>query len=183
MSKDLFKNKYRNGTARAVWWNYAKSAYYFVTVTIKERQPLFGAIENNNLILSELGLIAFEEWQKTPSIRPDMNLELGEFVVMPDHFHAVIFIGINEYNKNPNAMDINKAFGPQTKNLSSIMRGFKSAITTRAKKLGYSDFGWQGRYYDTIIRDQKAFDNISNYIINNPHELMKFHSKNKKDLE
>ena len=183
MSKKLFKNKYRNGTARAVWWNYANSAYYFVTVNIKNRQPVFRRIENMNLVLSELGLIVFEVWQKTPSIRPDMNLELGELVVMPDHFHAVIFIGINDYNKNPNAVDTNKAFGPQSKNLSSIMRGFKSAVTTRAKQLGYIDFAWRGRFYDTIIRNHKSFEKISNYIINNPFELMKFHSKEKLDLE
>jgi putative transposase len=31
-------------------------------------------------------------------MRPDMNLQMGEFVIMPNHFHAIIIIGENEYN-------------------------------------------------------------------------------------
>ena len=48
--------------------------------------------------LSELGKIAETEWIKTIELRPDMNLELGEFVVMPNHLHGIILIGKNEYN-------------------------------------------------------------------------------------
>ena len=47
---------------------------------------------------SELGKIAETEWIKTVELRPDMNLELGEFVVMPNHMHGIILIGKNEYN-------------------------------------------------------------------------------------
>ncbi len=32
-------------------------------------------------------------------MRPDMNLQMGEFVVMPNHFHAIVIIGENEYNQ------------------------------------------------------------------------------------
>jgi hypothetical protein len=37
--------------------------------------------------------IVENEWIKTPEIRPDMNLKQGEFVVMPNHFHAILIIG------------------------------------------------------------------------------------------
>jgi hypothetical protein len=40
------------------------------------------------MILNELGLIVNSEWEKTPAIRPDMNLESGEFITMPNHFHG-----------------------------------------------------------------------------------------------
>lgn len=56
------------------------------------------APQYNPMILSEIGKIAAAEWIKTPDIRPDMNLILGEFVVMPNHFHAIIIIGDNQYN-------------------------------------------------------------------------------------
>ena len=42
---------------------------------------------------SELGKIAETEWIKTVELRPDMNLELGEFVIMPNHMHGIILIG------------------------------------------------------------------------------------------
>ena len=65
------------------------------------------------MILSEIGEIANDEWLKTPSIRQDMNITLDEFVVMPDHFHAIIIIGENRYNKcNNNGQPWNQKISP-----------------------------------------------------------------------
>ena len=50
--------------------------------------------------LSEIGKIVQTEWIKTPGIRLDMKLELLEFIVMPNHFHGIIVIGKNEYNRD-----------------------------------------------------------------------------------
>ena len=107
-----------------------------------------------------------------------------QMVVMPNHFHAIIIIGENEYNR-PGDTDAvvrrdamhrvsttapngpaNK-FGPQSKNLASIIRGFKSAVTINARKI-HSGFAWQSRFHDHIIRDEQSYQNISEYIINNP---------------
>jgi hypothetical protein len=48
--------------------------------------------------LNDIGNIVEKEWTKTPLIRPDMNLTLGEFVVMPNHFRGIMIIGQNEFN-------------------------------------------------------------------------------------
>ena len=58
-------------------------------------------------------------------------------------------------------------FGPQANNLSSIIRGFKSATTKRIHRARY-DFSWQSRFYDHIIRNEKSLMKIREYIINNP---------------
>ena len=148
------------------------------------------------------------------AIRPDMNLSLGEFVVMPNHFHGIIFIGANDFNTNVNiartdamygvsnpSMQKNamcgvsnpspqkdamhgvstisgNKFGPQSKNLSSIVRGFKSSVTTWARKNNIP-FHWQDRFHDHIIRNATAYNRISNYIINNPSQWQedKFYSQ------
>lgn len=181
-----FKNKYRIEPARLKNWDYAESAAYFVTICTANRTPFFGMVQNNALIYSEIGKIVASEWVKSPEIRPDMNLELGEFVVMPNHFHGIIFIGgrdamhrvSNNMNRvsteNKDAMhrvstgDVYKnEFGPQSKNLSSILRGFKSAVTVQARKIN-PEFGWQARFHDHIIRNPKSYDAISHYIIDNP---------------
>ena len=57
--------------------------------------------------------------------------------------------------------------GPQRKNLSSIIRGFKSAVTIDIRKIN-SDFGWQPRFHDHLIRDNKSLNNIRQYIRDNP---------------
>ena len=163
-----FKNKYRIEPARLKNWDYAESAAYFVTICTANRTPFFGMAQNNALIHSEIGKIVAAEWVKSPEIRPDMNLELGEFVVMPDHFHGIIFIGGRDAMHRVSTGDIYKnEFGPQSKNLSSIIRGFKSAVTVQARKIN-PEFGWQARFHDHIIRNSKSYDVISQYIIDNP---------------
>jgi hypothetical protein len=68
-----------------------------------------------------------------------------------------------------NANEFKNKFTPQSKNLSSIIRGFKSAVTTYARKNSI-EFDWQTRFHDHIIRSNDAYQRISNYIINNPRK-------------
>lgn len=123
--------------------------------------------------LSEIGKIVESEWLKTFELRQDMNLYMGEFVVMPNHFHAIIGIGENSYNtqwetqRNAKTNDFKNHFGPQSKNLVSIVRGFKSSVTIAARKIN-PEFKWQSRFHDHIIRDDKSYQRVANYIIQNP---------------
>lgn len=162
-----FNNKYRIESARLKNWDYSNRGVYYLTICTANRECFFGTVTNEVMVHSEIGKIVEKEWIKTPEIRPDMNLELGEFVVMPNHFHCILFIGNNEFNSNNNQNEHKNEFGPQSKNLSSIIRGFKSAVTIQAKRIN-PDFGWQSRFYDHIIRNPKSYDVISQYIIDNP---------------
>ena len=95
---DKYQNKYRIPSARLQTWDYGTTPIYFVTICTQNRRHYFGEIIDGKMQLSELGKLVETEWLKTPDIRPDMNLELVAFVVMPNHFHGVIIIGVNEYN-------------------------------------------------------------------------------------
>ena len=167
--------------------------------------------------LTETGEIVVHEWLNTPVIRPDMNIALDEFVLMPNHFHGIIIIGNNRFNNRSINVDINNGtrkdampgvspinttpnvidttptgirdarhcvstntntntnaktnnqnqFGPQAKNLSSIIRGFKSAVTINVRKIN-PYFGWQPRFHEHIIRDYGSYQKIQDYIIDNP---------------
>jgi REP element-mobilizing transposase RayT len=179
-----FRDKYRIESNRWEYWDYKNSGAYFITICTKHRQHFFGTIEHGKMTLTEIGSIAKAEWQKTPKIRKDMNITLGEFVVMPDHMHGIIIIGNNEFNTkglNPtpgrDAMhrastggdiepDPQKRFGPQRKNLASIMRGFKSSVTIQARKIN-PEFSWQPNYYDRVIRNKREYMYISDYILDN----------------
>jgi putative transposase len=57
-------------------------------------------------------------------------------------------------------------YGPQSNNLGSIMRGFKSAVTMFARK-NKMLFDWQRSYHDIIIRDERSLKNIRWYVRNN----------------
>ena len=205
-----FKNKYRIESSRLSNWDYSSNAAYFITICTANREPFFGEVNNGIMNVSTLGDMVEQEWLKSVGLRPDMNLSLGEYVIMPNHFHGIIFIGENVFNTYANKKDMNdgidndtgidamqgvsggkdamqgilggkdamhgvstnrnntgNAFGPQSKNLASIVRGFKSAVTTYARKNNLS-FNWQPRFHDHIIRNEMEYKRITNYIINNP---------------
>ena len=96
----LYQNKYRISSARLQSWDYASEGLYFVTICTQNREQYFGRVIGDKLKLSSIGDVALDEWFKTPGLRPDMNLELGEFVVMPNHIHGIIIIGKNQYNSD-----------------------------------------------------------------------------------
>jgi putative transposase len=52
--------------------------------------------------------------------------------------------------------------------LGAIINQYKSICTKRIRTLGYSNFAWQARYYDHIIRNEKSLENIHAYILGNP---------------
>lgn len=80
---EKFKNKYRIASARLQSWDYGSPGLYFITVNTKNREHYFGEIINDQMVLNELGIIVSTQWELTPEIRPDMNLGLVEYIVMP----------------------------------------------------------------------------------------------------
>ncbi len=179
---ELFNNKYRIESARLQTWDYGNAGMYFITICTADRQFYFGDVVDAKMQLSPIGKIEETEWIKTIELRPDMNLELGEFVVMPNHFHAIIIIHENQFNTGFNGgggfgrdamhrvpTKTTNRFGSQSKNMASVIRGYKSAVTTYARKNNIP-FDWQPRFHDHIIRSMDEYYRISNYIVNNPYQ-------------
>jgi putative transposase len=178
MSKD--QKLYSNHSSRLQTWDYSKAGYYFVTMSIRGRKRSFGEIRGGVMHKTSLGEFAERSWKQTPKLRSNMNIWLGEFVVMPDHFHAVLRIGVNDHNSHlaPSAkLQTNEellhalnhpknAFRPQTNNLASIVRGFKSAVTSEARRKGI-EFEWVSRYQESILRNAGDLHFVRSYIRRN----------------
>lgn len=183
-----YKGKYRTDTTRAKWWDYGSNSAYFVTINTYNRKHYFGEIEKGEMKLSEIGNIAKSCWLEIPEHFP--YVDLGAFVVMPDHVHGIIIINKPRHEKDdylitrqpvkaqdfappsestpePPFASPNNTFGPQSKNLASIIRGFKVGVTKNARKTD-SNFTWQSRYHDHIIKNEIEHNYIESYIINNP---------------
>lgn len=175
---EKYQNKYRSASARAAWWNYGSNAAYFVTICTQNRIHYFGKIDNNEMILSELGKYAQSCWYEIPNHFP--FVQLGGFVVMPDHIHGIIiidkpvgaqnivgtqnFASLPQYEQQPTPKN---KFGPQSQNLASIVRGYKIGVTKNSKLIE-PNFKWQSRYHDHIIRNDNEYQRINDYIENNP---------------
>ena len=197
-----FQNKYRGQSTRLQTWDYSSEGSYFITICTKNSQHFFGKVKDGKMILSEIGKVVEEEWIKSIGMRPEMEIQLGEFVVMPNHFHGIINIRRAAMRRGPDngaqcaplSAEISSSqntvamrrdrteasasaqknqFGSQSNNIASIIRGFKSAVTCWCKKNGFPNFGWHPLFHDHIIRDQNAYFNISNYIRNNPENWKK----------
>ncbi|HEY0261992.1 MAG TPA: transposase [Chitinophagales bacterium] len=187
-------NTYHRKSIRLKEYDYSQEGAYFVTICTKDRECLFGKIENEKIILSPVGVIADILWYEIKSHFP--NVELGEFVVMPNHIHGVIIITENQNTNrnvgalhatpNPNNDNQSRALhatplqnsvsdkneymssiSPKSGTLSSIIRSYKSAVSKHAHRLEFY-FEWQRNYHEHIIRNEQSFQKISEYIMNNP---------------
>ena len=82
---------YHRHSIRLKDYDYSSDGLYFVTICTKDRQHFFGKVANGQMILSEYGQIVATEWLNTVNVRPKDAI-LHEFVVMPNHFHAIVEI-------------------------------------------------------------------------------------------
>lgn len=124
-----------------------------------------GDIHNKKIVLSEIGKIAQRNWKDIP--KHFQFVELGEYVIMPNHVHGIIIINKHNVETQNLASVQQNHFGPQSQNLASIIRGYKSGVKKYAT-INNINFVWQPRYYDHIIRNRKSSKRISDYIVNNP---------------
>lgn len=184
---EKFQNKYRIPSARLQTWDYRWAGAYFITICTQNREHYFGEVQNGQMQLSNVGVIADILWHEIKNHAK--NVELGAFVVMPNHIHGILILN-NPPNDGDNGDNVEtghalsllpdvpdekteqtigqKRFQNIGKNsIPSIVGGYKSAVTKHTNRLGF-EFGWQTRYHDHIIRDEKSFETISNYIISNP---------------
>ncbi len=71
-------------------YDYSQAGLYFITICVQDRELLFGKIETDEMILNDAGKMIQTEWEKLP--QRFSNIELDEFIVMPNHFHAILEI-------------------------------------------------------------------------------------------
>ncbi len=176
---ELSKLKYnRRNSLRLSGYDYSSEGMYFVTVSLKNKDTLLSKILNEKVDLTPSGKVVEEEWLKTQKIRTGVTL--GAYVVMPDHFHALILLHQNPVGAHSyaplQAGNFKNSFGPQKRNLSSVLRGFKGTCTKRIREFN-PEFAWQRSFHDRVVRDQKEQERIEEYIVNNP--LNSFLKENK----
>ncbi len=169
-----FKNKYRITSTRLKHWDYGSSGAYFITICTHERECFFGEIKNDEMVLNTIGRLAEEFWLEIPV--QFSFVALGNFVVMPNHVHGILMVNktvlpVEARLIAPLQAERGGITGEKNpmlhENVSHIIRWYKGRCTFEIRK-HHADFQWQSRFYDIIIRNSTAFENISRYIENNP---------------
>ena len=156
--------------------DYASSAAYFVTVVTKNRECMFGRVDAGEMILSPLGQVADAFFRSIPGHFE--NAEIDAYQIIPNHLHGILVLYEN-HRTAPAPSDVGarhasplrdpsnpRGFAPGS--IGAIVASFKSAVSRRARmEFGIVDI-WQRNYYDHVIRGEKDWWAIRQYILCNP---------------
>lgn len=141
-------NQNKRKSIRLKEYDYTKEGIYFITICIKNRQQLLGEIINNQIQLNKKGRIIEKELINTINKLKYCNIKI--YQIMPDHIHFILEI------KNENIIK-----------LGDVVRYYKGRTSSKTK------IYWQRNYYEHIIRNEKEYNKIYEYIINNPSNWCK----------
>ncbi len=149
----------RKNSNRLQGYDYSLPGAYFVTLVAKNRVRIFGEIRDEKVFLNAAGAIAKEEWLKTEKLRKEVRLD--EFMVMPNHLHAILFIDVidsGQQDLTSEAVGAHRRAPLHRKpvSLGAIVAGYKAATTIKINRLlrQTGNSIWQRNYYDRIIQDQ-----------------------------
>ena len=161
MSKILPKRK----SPRAQWIEY-NAGLYFITICTHNWVHYFGEIKNSEIKLTEIGDYLLHQIEI--SKEHHQYIEVLQYVVMPNHFHAIVEVNetdVTGHVPTPEERIYNKTKGNKPL-LSIYIAALKASITRYANKRNIK-FKWQSRYHDHLIRGVEDCNNISQYIENN----------------
>ncbi len=149
---------------RLAGYDYTQEGAYFVTICAFQRACVFGEIVDEEMHASRYGRIVDAAWHDIPEHHPQVMLD--EYVLMPNHVHAVLFL----LNDGVGQAPAGRPKGPPRGSLGAVVGSFKSAVTRRINWLraGPGAPVWQRNYNDRIVRDEEELFRIRTYIRENP---------------
>ncbi len=134
---------------------------YFVTICVQHREPRFGDVVEGQVRLNGAGEMITSTWEANIDRYPGSALDA--FVVMPNHIHAIVFLGADPKHHESKSQ------------LSAIVQSFKSISTveyTRGVRSGtYPPFDkvlWQRSFHDRILANDRALESAHAYTEGNP---------------
>jgi len=163
-------------------YDYSQPGAYFITTCVKDRQCVFGEIRDGRMYLNEWGKIVHQQWEWLH--HQYQYLIMDAFVVMPNHFHAILVIGdtvgngrdrflrydnhSQPYNDRSLRCDDIDHSQQKIKPVPELIGAFKTTSSKIIHQSGFPDFKWQKSYYEHIIRNDIALHRIRQYIVDNP---------------
>ena len=144
-------SRHHRQSIRLPGFDYSSPGHYFITVCSLGRNPVLGSIRDGMAQPSAAGLMVTSWWHALPD--KFRNVEPGEFVVMPDHFHGLI--------------ELTDGAGQAAPALSAVMQWFKTMTTNAHLRTGGGKL-WQRGYFECIIRDAWHLHHVTRYIRQNP---------------
>jgi len=143
-------------------YDYSQNGAYFVTICTQDRKkvlskitvgtPVAGCPQNPHLELLWCGKVAEKYIRQMDAFYE--HLSVDKYTIMPDHIHLLITI----HDGHPG-----RGVPTRTSEIARFVGTFKRFCNKE-----YGKNIWQGRYYDHVIRNQQDYNEIWEYIENNP---------------
>tara|TARA_R110002111_G_scaffold261984_1_gene336619 strand:- start:100024 stop:100590 length:567 start_codon:yes stop_codon:yes gene_type:complete len=174
-------NQPQRKSIRLQGYDYSQAGFYFVTICTQNHLCLFGEIQRNGQMKrNSAGEMLDKWWLELAHKYPLVTLH--ERIVMPNHFHGIVQIEHDTEAKGSRTeftsikiTDQDEQLHSDPHSLASIIGWFKSMTMNeyirQVKTQGWKPFYqrlWQRNYYEHIIRDEEAWNEISDYIRTNP---------------
>jgi len=149
-------------------YDYSQPGVYFITICTFRKQVLFGEILNVEMQLNEFGRIVLQVWNALPS-RYEI-IELGPFVIMPNHIHGIINIHeVGAIHELPLPLTNDRV--DRRKMVLPLAIGYFKMNAAKSINLLRQTPGqpvWQRNFYEHIIRNEDDLLQVSEYIAANP---------------
>ena len=150
-------------------YDYSTPGAYFVTICTQNRRCLLSRIVGHGLEPAETHCTAYGEIAKKQLFLLEErypNLRIDLYVIMPNHIHVIFLLG-------------DTAGVSQRPTITDIVCAYKSLTTRECKKVQPIDKLFQTSFFEHVIRGREDYDEIAEYIINNPKrwEMDKLHSE------
>jgi REP element-mobilizing transposase RayT len=163
--------RHHRRSIRLKGYDYSQAGAYFVTIVAWQREMLFGDVVNEEIKLNEMGEIVADKWQWLETQYP--YIELGAWIVMPNHFHGILVIHDDGRGGSRSAHAGDSRIAPtpiKRKPLGGLIGAFKTVSTKQINLLRDTEGQtvWQRNYYEHIIRNDREMDRIHRYIESNP---------------
>ena len=141
-------------------YDYSTAGAYYVTICTHNRRCLLSHIVGRGLApagtqYTAYGQIAEEQLFLLEKRYP--SLKIDQYVIMPNHIHAILFLD-----------ELTGAIPRPT--ITDVICAYKSLTTRECKKVRPIEKLFQTSFYEHVIRGRDDYDEIAEYIINNPKQ-------------
>ena len=149
---------------RLAGYDYSRDGLCFVTICVHDRTEWFGRVADSVVVLNDIGTIVNERWQWLGQQYP--YVDLGPYVVMPNHIHALIGtnnpVG-NGLDRSANTTDARSVDRGRVKprpytvhSLSTLVGAFKTTSSKAIHLAGHDQFRRQKSFHDSIVRNDRS---------------------------
>ena len=149
-------------------YDYSQTGAYFITICTQDRKKILskitvgtGVLDCPQVRLLKYGEIADKYIRQLSDFYDHISAE--KYVIMPDHIHILLTIQ-NGQSRTPVPTVAGES---KIDNTNSAIAKFVSTFKRFCNK-EYGENIWQSRYYDHVIRNQQDYNEVWQYIENNP---------------